>query len=267
MGRRQSLAAGAISEYLTKYRRMICSSKVGVEAKGARVAEAIIEMFGQFQLMCRHLQLLLDLFYSYGHKRNSKYFGTYRVEVICSLFRYVIDLHNIGCVLQVLTPFEVGCLYCRLGWLAIFNPLQCDGAHELDLTRREERIVAKILCTLATNEPGDNLPSEFLKFRWQRDMDPMPGWELTEPWLTEEGMPSRGLLNVTYFTAPKAAIQKLRMGLLKLCFTREEECVAEDDREESMAAGKTDMGSAFVMDRTDMFLHYLAAKPKKKSYE
>ena len=263
MGRRQSAAASAMSDYLVKYYRMITSSKVSTEAKGARVAEAIIDMFGQFQIMCRHLQLVLDLFYIYGHKRNSKYFGTYRVEVVCSLYRYVIDLHNFNCVLEVLTPFEAGCLYCRLGWLTLFNPLRPDGAQELDLTRREERIVAKMLCVLATNEPGDSLPAEFLRFRWQRDMDPMPGWELTAPWLTEDGMPCRGLFNATYFTAPRAAMPKLRMGLLKMCFIREEECVLEADR--GAASGKTaGLGVATVEDRADLFVLYLAAKPKKK---
>lgn len=33
-----------------------------------------------------------------------------------------------------------------------------------------------------------------------RSMESMPGWELTQPWLTEEGMPMRGLLNVTYYS-------------------------------------------------------------------
>ena len=44
------------------------------------------------------------------------------------------------------------------------------------MARREERVLAKTLCVLATNEPGDNWV--FNTFRWMRSMDSMPGWEL-----------------------------------------------------------------------------------------
>lgn len=33
------------------------------------------------------------------------------------------------------------------------------GAYQLELSRREERIIVKTLAQLATAEPGDNLPS------------------------------------------------------------------------------------------------------------
>ena len=137
--------------------------------------------------------------------------------------------------MKILAPSEVACVYCRLGWLNVYNPCKPEGAWELDMARREERVLAKTLCVLATNEPGDNWV--FNTFRWMRSMDSMPGWELvrfyflspytklgfisslpiqnwvlsytspavlfliqTQPWLTEEGMPMRGLLNVTYYS-------------------------------------------------------------------
>lgn len=39
----------------------------------------------------------------------------------------------------------------------------------------------------------------------------MPGYELTEPWMTEEGMPTRGIWNTTYVTEDASKINiKLR---------------------------------------------------------
>ena len=78
--------------------------------------------------------------------------------------------------MKILAPSEVACLYCRLGWLNLYNPCKPEGAWELDMSRREERVIAKTLCVLATNEPGDNWV--FNTFRWMRSMDSMPGWEL-----------------------------------------------------------------------------------------
>ena len=93
---------------------------------------------------------------------------------------------------------EIACLYCRLGILNLYNPCKPEGAWELDMTRREERVIAKTLCVLATHEPGDNWV--YQTFRWMRTMESMPGWQLTQPWLTEEGMPMRGLVNITYYS-------------------------------------------------------------------
>jgi hypothetical protein len=78
--------------------------------------------------------------------------------------------------MEVLSPYEVACVYTRLGWLSLYNPCKPEGSWELDLGRREERIVAKTLCVLATHEPGENWI--FNTFRWMRTMDSMPGWEL-----------------------------------------------------------------------------------------
>lgn len=78
--------------------------------------------------------------------------------------------------MKILAPSEVAQVYCRLGWLNIYNPCKPEGSWELDMSRREERIVAKTLCVLATNEPGDNWLFE--TFRWMRSMESMPGWEL-----------------------------------------------------------------------------------------
>jgi hypothetical protein len=92
----------------------------------------------------------------------------------------------------------VGCLYCRIGWMKLFNPMKPEGSYELDLgSHWEERMVVKSLCTLATNEPGENWPC--FSFRWS-DMEIIPGWALTSVWLTDAGLPPRGVLSLTFYT-------------------------------------------------------------------
>lgn len=59
--------------------------------------------------------------------------------------------------------------------------LHCSYMITLSLSNREERVIAKTLCVLATNEPGDNWV--FNTFRWMRSMDSMPGWELVRSYL------------------------------------------------------------------------------------
>ena len=38
------------------------------------------------------------------------------------------------------------------------------------------------------------------EFKWKRDVDPMPGWELTQGWMSDEGFPDKGVLQLTYFS-------------------------------------------------------------------
>ena len=70
--------------------------------------------------------------------------GTYRVEILVDLFNRLVDLHNFEVVLAVLTPFEVACVQCRIGFLHYFNPFKPEGFHTTDLSLREERVVAKM---------------------------------------------------------------------------------------------------------------------------
>ena len=125
-------------------------------------------------------------------------FGSFRVELVVSLFHRVVDHHNFEVVMQCLSPQEAGCLLARVGWLKIYNPMKPEGAYALDLGRREERLVAKSLCALEVKEPGANW--QCYSFQWDTEPEPMPGWELTQPWLSNEGMPSRGTLKLTYYS-------------------------------------------------------------------
>ena len=180
-----------IDEWMIRYVKVMGSSNIQGQAKAARTLDVLIEAFEHSFIMARHLELMCDMFQEFGTIKHSELFGTYRVELVVNLFSNVVDLYNFEIVMRTLTSFEAACVICRVGWLRIFNPMKPEGAYELELSRREEKIMLKAFTTLSVNEPGENFAT--VSFRWMRDMSPMPGFEVTEPWMTEEGLPHKGL--------------------------------------------------------------------------
>ena len=161
-----------IDEWTLRYIRVLGSKNNLANAKASKVLEIVLEQFEYTYIMARHLELMVDLFQEFGLTRATD-FGTYRTELVVGLFGCVVDLHNFEIVMRALTPFEAACVYCRVGWLHIYNPMKPQGAYELDLSRREERIIMKTLATLTTHEPGETFRE--VNFRWERHMEPMPG--------------------------------------------------------------------------------------------
>ena len=158
---------------------------------------AIIDVFQRVWLRSRHIAILLKYF-SKGSIPRTADFGSYRVELVVLLFSRVVDVHNFDLVWEQLKNQEIACINCRLGVLNFFNPLKIEGCYSLDISRYEERVVAKILAILSTVEPGENWINE--SFRWEYFAECIPGWELTKSWLKEENMPRRGYLYLEYYS-------------------------------------------------------------------
>ncbi len=61
----------------------------------------------------------------------------------------------------------------------------------------------------------------------------MPGWELTQGWMTEDGLPQRGIVNIQYFSGEGkkkfgcSPNVDFRLSLLKLVLIEEKELVEE----------------------------------------
>lgn len=250
-----------LSELWNRFICLMGSRNVPVQAKAAKTLELIVEAFETQFMYARHLEMLVLLFSELGSMRTSDDFGTYRVDLIVLLFNCVIDLHNIEIVMRQLSAYEAACVYCRIGILNLFNPMKPEGSIELDLSHRDERVVAKMLCQLSVVEPGDNFP--FQQFRWERNMDPTPAFVVTEPWMTEDGIPNHGLFASTYYAGEGKGkngckpATKFRRALLNLVLIEEEEVISELDRENEVVVQP--LGPAFITaSNPSLWLGYLS---------
>ena len=116
-----------------------------------------------------------------------------RVMVIQSAFNRIVDLENFHWLLETehtsshihwpncaMTNDEIDEVYHRIGILNACDPMHPDRLFKLDLRRWEHREWCKILIQLAINEPGENWVD--VSYSWSRYDDPVPGWELPQPW-------------------------------------------------------------------------------------
>jgi hypothetical protein len=207
------------------------------KAKASKILAALIDVFQRVWLRCRHLALMLQNF-TEGTIVRMPDFGSYRVEVVVLLFCRVVDVQNFDLVWERLTPQEIACIYCRLGMLNFFNPLKLEGCYSLDVSRYEERVVAKMLAAISTVEPGENWLEE--TFRWEYFAECIPGWELTKSWLKDENMPHRGYLYLEYYSGgcTKFGVPLLKEGcnpnlifrksLLALVYLNEDSIIDDD---------------------------------------
>ena len=129
--------------------------KVSQHAKALRCVDVMEETLSRVWLTCEQLALLVKVFECGKVKRTEK-FGTYRCEIVIALFPRLLDIWNFEVINSELTGFEIGCLYARIGWLNLFNPMKPDGGWELDLGEWEQRIMAKMFCQLSVVEPGNS---------------------------------------------------------------------------------------------------------------
>ena len=179
-----------ILEFGNKFRQLAETSGVNDSAKSVRIVNALEDILGRVWMKARHLAIIVSYF-TVGVAEKTTFFGTYRVELVVTLYSRVVDPYHIDIVLRNLTPLEVACVTCRLGLLNIYNPLKPEGFVTLDLSIREERVVAKMIAALSVTEPGENFINP--AFRWEWEFDDVPGWTLLSTWMSEEGMPHRCL--------------------------------------------------------------------------
>jgi hypothetical protein len=101
--------------------------------------------------------MLLETLEPYVHDvLNTKVFGTFRVEVVVLLFDRIIDLHNFELVMMVLSAPEAAAVHGRIGLLNVFNPCKPEGYREIDMSKWDERQLAKILVHFSIAEKGEN---------------------------------------------------------------------------------------------------------------
>jgi Ran GTPase-activating protein (RanGAP) involved in mRNA processing and transport len=186
-----------MDEEMAKYRMLIESPLVSPEAKSSRINEQLEDTFAHVWLLCRHVAAIV-IATPLGTSGRTDYFGSYHVDLIVSLFARIVDIHNFEVIMSVLNAQECAQLYCRIGWLNLFNPTKPEGFYCLDFCRYEERLCAKMMIGLALVEPGDNWKDNSMRWTW--DSDPVPGWELTVGYTKDETCNVKGIVQVRYYS-------------------------------------------------------------------
>lgn len=259
--------------------KMLYTKKNGMSLHGraAKLLEVIEDTFGQLWLYTRHVALIVFYFQQIFDMQNnnigpSRDFGSYVVELIVLLFGRIVDVHNFELLLGLLDPKDCGALFCRLGIMMLFNPMKPEVTYELDMDRREERLLAKLIVYLSVVEPGINLT--FKQFQWKREMDYIPGWELTDMWCTEDGMPIHGKLVFTYYSGEgrnKSGCVPdvfLRKALCAMTVIDEEAATRDEDAEVPLdedATGKKTQraGEKHYQENKDIWINYLSVAAER----
>lgn len=255
-------------KFTIRYRNIMLSPAISKKAKAIRIMEILDDSFSKLWLLCRQVAVVLEVFQFIGGAARTANFGSYRSDLVCLLYERIVDIHNFELVLRILEPFEVAAITCRIGWLNFYNVLKPEGAIQLNLGRYEERCIAKMLCVLAVTEPGNNW-TEY-SFRWKSEDECVPGWELTEGWVKQdgkdEGMPNRGILSLYYYSGEGQRLQgckphiSLRKALMSLTFLSEWDIKSDDEWGVPMtkAARKElyEKGAKYMVNNPTMFKMY-----------
>jgi Ca2+-binding EF-hand superfamily protein len=216
---------------------------ISLHAKAIRFVEIIDETFNRLWINCRHLALMLYLFQKLfgANLSRTDYFGSYSAEIVIALFARIVDLHNFELILQFLSARDCAAVFCRIGMLNIFNPIKPEVTYELCLSRPEERLIAKMIIYLSVIEPGINIT--YKRFQWKRELDPTPGWEVTDAWFTESGLADHGYFAFTYYSGEGKNKMgcipdiPLRKALTQMVLLNENEVIVDIDEDGNVLAG------------------------------
>lgn len=193
----------SLDMYGVHIKEMLKNYSIDQSVIAMRYLDALEIILAGRLITCAQLGLITEKF-PFGNQLFDD-FGTYRVELIVSLYSRVIDKINMEYVLKELENAEIGMLYFRLGWLNIWNPLKPEGNLYLNFARHEERQVARALVLLNYIEPGETWQEA--TYRVSKDQDPEPDWVLPAEWYSEQGLPRSGVLSLLYFSGRGVELQ------------------------------------------------------------
>lgn len=252
-----------------RYKAIIHSKKVNDYAKADSCFAMLVELLAGYGLYCRHIALVLKSF-RLGQNKKTTYFGSYRTELLVDLFPNIVDIHNFELIWKVLTPYEVACVYSRIGRLVLFNPMKPEGGGVLNLSQHEDRHVAKMILMLSAVEPGDNIKDA--GFRLYYDQQNIPGWEINSLWMTEEGVQKKGFFTYNYYTgegknlAGCRADLRWRTAMLHSVLINEVDILKDVNPaiSDDEIAAKIQATDDFMASTSEKWTTYLRFKPEKE---
>eukprot|EP01038_Epipyxis_sp_PR26KG_P009185 gene9185-12389_t len=217
------------ANWIKRLHDVMLESNGSDEMKSAAILEFFETELMNVWIYCKQLSVLLESF-SIGSVSKS-HIGSYRVELIVTVFDHIIDLHNFELIIMILSAEEQASIYCRIGMLNVFNPCKPEGTWVLDLVRWEERQMAKMLIHLNLVEVGENWINR--GFIYDHGFHSIQGWDLTVAWFEESNMPKKGILTVDYYSGDGMNLagnyinRRLRNILTSLVLVEQRDLIAE----------------------------------------
>eukprot|EP01041_Mallomonas_annulata_P004132 gene4132-8209_t len=192
-------------------------------AKAKRMIDALQDTLGGRLLSCAQLAILCDKIPA-GDLACSIW-SSIRVELIISFFSQLVDPINFEVVLKSILAVEIGMIHCRLGLLTIWNPLKPEGYIYLDISRREERQIFRMLILLSVVEPGQNWLDQGC---WATLGKITQGshWQLPPHWLTENGMVTNAIVRIRYYSGEGSGFSECapdlptRLAMMSLVYSQ-----------------------------------------------
>ena len=163
--------------------------------------------------------------------------GELRVQLLCVLYRKIVDLENLGpCLLGRISKLDAMRVAHRLGPFAYFSPRHPDGFHRYILSRYEERFVFCVLLRIA-NRSGISQISEHMYRRSEDEAEYnwIPGWDVPSGWI--EPNPK----NLDDLCCPKEGTVQFRFA------TRDDAALHDRDRHMELFAAGTEAHAASLL--------------------
>ena len=167
-------------------------------------AEFITEAIGNATISCRQLSLLLKEFNQMDdialfNDMMKRPFGTIKVEVLINVFNNISDPANINTVLQWLSPFERAALCFRIGILNLWSSVHPDGFYTLNLAKREDKQLLKILLTLSASGSQDEFTDVDFRPDGSNPEDAeSASRDIAKSWRSERNIPEKGTLSFCF---------------------------------------------------------------------
>jgi len=171
------------------------------EAEERQVEEEVVEIVTQLSDEQIVLQEMTEAFEFAKTNSAPCEYGTVRVELIITLFSLLVDVVNFDLVLKCLSLKERAAVIFRLGWLNTWSPLKLNsGFFSLDLARREEKQVARMLMLLTKEEASCVFKFSFLQTpnRQADPSDPTIWPSIPATFFSESSLPSVGILTTCF---------------------------------------------------------------------
>lgn len=141
-------------DFIEKFKAAMESPMLQPGAKARRFIDMVEDLFARAWIYCRQVAVLVECFSKLGYYKQTKHFGTYRVELVITLFARILDIHNFEVVVRL-------CPYFYISF--VLNVLRIVGDHVSFRTRMSElslRMVEYLQPLQARRSLGARLESQ-----------------------------------------------------------------------------------------------------------